>query len=270
MTCLKIGWCHNRRTTSLILFRFFLLKKDDEKGRWRISGKFAHSSHLENTVLFQSIVTPITVGRDKSIRAVQKGVWGQPLHRRVVAKRIWRLNHRVRVICIILIFVARIPWSCLRCLMALQRPFAGRKAFPAWRGNQWRSILHGPDFHPWNMTRWSIRWNLKHSSVMWDSAKQIIELSPQIPSEAVVMLKNINNDNFLLNFIGLKPGIPVNHKQDILEINNLKDGPGDPSSHGLGPAIGVKRPDRFQSQNGYWKSNAIISWANSWRPFRKS
>ena len=53
-----------------------------------------------------------------------------------------------------------------------------------------------------------------------DIAQQIIELSPQLPSEAVVMLKNINNGAFLLNFITSNLNIDVPLKQQILEIND--------------------------------------------------
>ena len=56
-----------------------------------------------------------------------------------------------------------------------------------------------------------------------DAAKHIIELSPQIPSEAVVMLKNINNDNFLLNFIASNLGIKIHEKQALLEFSNLRE-----------------------------------------------
>jgi ATP-dependent Lon protease len=56
-----------------------------------------------------------------------------------------------------------------------------------------------------------------------DSAKQIIELSPQIPSEAVVMLKNISNENFLLNFIASNLGISMEEKQALLEASGMKD-----------------------------------------------
>ncbi|HNG88625.1 MAG TPA: endopeptidase La, partial [Saprospiraceae bacterium] len=56
-----------------------------------------------------------------------------------------------------------------------------------------------------------------------DAARNIIELSPNIPSEAVVMLKNINNDNFLLNFIASNLGIQVAQKQSLLEMSNLKE-----------------------------------------------
>jgi ATP-dependent Lon protease len=56
-----------------------------------------------------------------------------------------------------------------------------------------------------------------------DAAKQIIELSPQIPSEAAVMLKNINNDNFLLNFIASNLGIKLHDKQELLETSDTKE-----------------------------------------------
>jgi maltose-binding protein MalE len=47
-----------------------------------------------------------------------------------------------------------------------------------------------------------------------DAARHIIELSPQIPSEAVVMLKNISNDNFLLNFIATDETMVALHEAD--------------------------------------------------------
>ena len=55
-----------------------------------------------------------------------------------------------------------------------------------------------------------------------DMAKQIIQLSPNIPSEAVFMLKNINRDFFLLNFIASNLGIKVDAKQSILVIDDMK------------------------------------------------
>jgi len=54
-----------------------------------------------------------------------------------------------------------------------------------------------------------------------DMAKKIIELSPNIPTEAVVMLRNITNSSFLLNFIASNLGSKVSAKQQILEINDL-------------------------------------------------
>lgn len=56
-----------------------------------------------------------------------------------------------------------------------------------------------------------------------DKAREIIELSPSIPSEAIVMLPNINSQSFLLNFIASNLGVKVHQKQHILEINNLNE-----------------------------------------------
>ena len=47
-----------------------------------------------------------------------------------------------------------------------------------------------------------------------DMAKQIIQMSPNIPSEAVVMLRNINRDYFLLNFIASNSGDKSRYKTE--------------------------------------------------------
>jgi ATP-dependent Lon protease len=56
-----------------------------------------------------------------------------------------------------------------------------------------------------------------------DSSKKIIELSPNIPNEAMIMLKNINTDSFLLNFISSNINIKNDSKQKLLEMDNLLD-----------------------------------------------
>src|SRR5690606_24177286 len=56
-------------------------------------------------------------------------------------------------------------------------------------------------------------------STIKDKAKQIIQLSPNIPSEASAMLRNITNDSFLINFIASNLGISNVKKQNLLEIN---------------------------------------------------
>jgi len=58
------------------------------------------------------------------------------------------------------------------------------------------------------------------ASIM-DMAKQIVQLSPNIPSEAMVMLKNITNHGFLLNFIASNLGNKVGPKQAVLELSDL-------------------------------------------------
>lgn len=54
-----------------------------------------------------------------------------------------------------------------------------------------------------------------------DLAIQIIQLSPNIPSEAGIILKNIENSGFLINFVSTNLINDLNIKQSLLEINDL-------------------------------------------------
>ena len=55
-----------------------------------------------------------------------------------------------------------------------------------------------------------------------DLATQIIQLSPNIPSEAAIILKNIESPLFLINFVSTNLNNELNKKQDLLETDNLK------------------------------------------------
>ena len=54
-----------------------------------------------------------------------------------------------------------------------------------------------------------------------ERSKKIIELNPQIPNEAQLLLRNINNDRFLLNFISSNINIAISKKQNLLEEDYL-------------------------------------------------
>src|SRR4051794_24797048 len=53
-------------------------------------------------------------------------------------------------------------------------------------------------------------------------AAQIIQLSPNIPSEASIILKNIENPAFLIHFVSSNLNTGLAEKQQILQINNIK------------------------------------------------
>ncbi len=57
-------------------------------------------------------------------------------------------------------------------------------------------------------------------STIRDFAKKIVELSPNIPTEANMMLKNIKNNGFMLNFIASNMNMGVAKKQEILETDD--------------------------------------------------
>ncbi|HRG43572.1 MAG TPA: LON peptidase substrate-binding domain-containing protein, partial [Saprospiraceae bacterium] len=56
-----------------------------------------------------------------------------------------------------------------------------------------------------------------------DLAKEIVDVSPNIPNEANIMLNNIESNTFLLNFIASNLSSPLEEKQKMLETAYLPD-----------------------------------------------
>jgi ATP-dependent Lon protease len=200
----------------------FSLEEDDEAKLGEVFPDSLPILPLKNTVLFPGIVTPITVGRDKSIRAVQKAYEDNRLIG-VLAQRDVKIEapserdlYRVGTIARILKLLKMPDGSTTAILQGRKRFYLDEMLTedPYMTGR-----IHTLEY---DQPKHKLEFRALISSIR-DSAKQIIELSPQIPSEAIVMLKNINNDNFLLNFIASNLGIKVNEKQTILELNNLKE-----------------------------------------------
>lgn len=55
-----------------------------------------------------------------------------------------------------------------------------------------------------------------------DLASQIIQLSPNIPTEASIILKNIENPSFLIHFVGSNLNGELSEKQSLLEMNDMR------------------------------------------------
>jgi len=200
----------------------FSLEEEDEAKVGEVFPDTIPILPLKNTVLFPGIVTPITVGRDKSIRAVQKayeenrfiGVLSQKDMKIEApsARDLYRIGTVARILKLL-----KMPDGSTTAILQ------GRKRFHLDEMMYEDPFMMGQiSTLEYELPKNKLEFRALISSVR-DAAKQIIELSPQIPSEAVVMLKNINNDNFLLNFIASNLGIKIKEKQEILEINNLRD-----------------------------------------------
>ena len=54
-----------------------------------------------------------------------------------------------------------------------------------------------------------------------DLAAQIIQLSPNLPTEAGIILKSIENPSFLINFVSSNLNSDISEKQKLLEINDI-------------------------------------------------
>lgn len=177
---------------------------------------------LKNTVLFPGIVIPITVGRDKSIKAINKA-YESGRNIAVLSQKDSSVEDPKTTDLYQVGTVARI-------LKLLKMPdgtataiLQGRKRFKL------QQMLSDAPFMEGKIKiieEQVVENNLEYEALMSsirDMAKQIIQLSPSIPSEAAVMLKNISNNAFLINFIASNLGIKVLAKQIILEIDDQKE-----------------------------------------------
>lgn len=177
---------------------------------------------LKNTVLFPGIVIPITVGRDKSIKAINKayqqskiiGVLSQkdPNEEDPGKEDMYRVGTLAKILKLL-----KMPDGTTTAILQ------GKTRFALQQLTQENPYLEGQiNILEYHKVKNNLEFEAQISSVM-DLAKEIIELSPHIPSEAMVMLKNINNPSFLLNFIASNLGTKINIKQKILEINDLSE-----------------------------------------------
>jgi len=175
---------------------------------------------LKNTVLFPGIVIPITVGRDKSIKAIQEAYNSDKLVA-VISQKSPNVEDPTSEDLYPVGTVARI-------LKLLKMPDGTTTAILKGRNRfQLKDILQSDPYLIGTIQKLkyeSVKDPLKFKALatsVKDMANQIIQLSPNIPSDASVMLKNIDNDNFLLNFIASNLGSKVKNKQRILEKNDL-------------------------------------------------
>ena len=177
---------------------------------------------LRNTVLFPGVVLPITVGRDKSIKAVNDSyktnkligvvaqkdsavedpVAGDLEHIGTVAKIVKQIKMPDGGTTIIIQGKSR---------FAIQNVIEEEPYFRA----RIEVVTEGeppkdPDFEAYVS-------NIK------DLATEIIQLSPNIPTEASVILKNIENPSFLIHFVSSNLTIDIREKQKLLEMDNIRE-----------------------------------------------
>ncbi|MFN7116634.1 MAG: endopeptidase La [Saprospiraceae bacterium] len=175
---------------------------------------------LKNTVLFPGIVIPITVGRDKSIKAINRAYD----HGRVIAVLSQRDSsveepnaddlYRIGTIARILKLL-KMPDGTITAIIQ------GRRRFTLIEMLRENPYMQGRvEILDYKKASNKLEFEAIISSIL-DLARDIIELSPNIPQEAMVMLKNITNHNFLLNFIASNLGSKIPIKQQILEFNDL-------------------------------------------------
>lgn len=177
---------------------------------------------LKNTVLFPGIVIPITVGRDKSIKAISKAYEDGKIVAVLSqqdsevedpsAKDLYKIGTVARILKLL-----RMPDGTTTAILQ------GRRRFRLTEMLQEMPYMKGRiELLDYIQPENKLEFEALIASIL-DLARQIIELSPNIPSEAMVMLKNISNPSFLMNFISSNLGSKISVKQKILEINDLRE-----------------------------------------------
>lgn len=177
---------------------------------------------LKNTVLFPGIVIPITVNRDMSIMAVEEAYANNRVIGVLTQKDQDVENpttdelYNIGVIAQIHKMI-RMPDGSVTIVIQ------GRTRFIADSFEQTmpylRSRVTALEQIPADN---ALEFEAQISSIK-DLARQIVDMSPNIPSDAAVMLHNIDSHSFLLNFIASNLSSNVEEKQQMLEIAYMPD-----------------------------------------------
>jgi ATP-dependent Lon protease len=175
---------------------------------------------LRNTVLFPGVVIPITVGRDKSINLIKDAYKGTKMVG-VVSQTNADIEdpefndlHKVGTVAQI-IKMLRMPDGSTTVIIQ------GKKRFRLLECKQTEPYFVAK-IASFDEAKMEVSENATAliSSVK-DLANQIINLSPHIPTEASIALKNIDSPSFLLNFISSNLNVDLTAKQQLLELDDI-------------------------------------------------
>jgi ATP-dependent Lon protease len=177
---------------------------------------------LRNNVLFPGVVIPISVGREKSIKAIKKA-YKDNKYIGVIAQRDIKIeepepNELFSVGC------------TARIIRMLTMPDGGNtvilqgiRRFTATTFTTTEPIIEAEVEYLHDVAMTDLQQEKAMMDNMKDMANRIIDLSPHIPNEAKIVLNNINNIKFLANFITSNLNIELGQKQQILEMSDANE-----------------------------------------------
>lgn len=176
---------------------------------------------LRNTVLFPGVVLPITVGRDKSIKAINEAYKTDKLVGVIAQKDstvedpgitdLEDIGTVARIVKLI-----KMPDGGTTVIIQGKKRFkvgAILSEDPYFKAQiillEDEEAPRPDDFKA-------------YVSTIKDLAAQIVQLSPNIPTEASIILKNIENPSFLIHFVSSNLNTDLAEKQQLLQLNNLQ------------------------------------------------
>lgn len=178
---------------------------------------------LRNMVLFPGVVIPITAGRDRSIKLLQEANKNNRVIG-IVAQKDESVEeptasdlHQVGVVARIL-KVLKMPDGNTTVIIQ------GKKRFQMGQmlSEQPYMTAQAFDISELRPDKTDTEFSAIIDSIK-DLSLDIIKQSPNIPTEATFAIKNIESSPFLINFVSSNINLSVAEKQQLLEIDNLKD-----------------------------------------------
>ena len=177
---------------------------------------------LRNTVLFPGVVLPITVGRDKSIKAVNDANKADKLIG-VVAQKDSNVEdpgindlEKIGTVAKIVKLI-KMPDGGTTIIIQGKSRFLIESVFeddPYFKAKikklEEEESPGDADFEAYIS-------NIK------DMASEIVQLSPNIPTEASIILRNIENPSFLIHFVSSNLNTDIKDKQRLLELNQIRE-----------------------------------------------
>ncbi|MEO6613204.1 MAG: endopeptidase La [Chitinophagaceae bacterium] len=176
---------------------------------------------LRNTVLFPGVVLPITVGRDKSIKAVNDAYRGDKLIG-VIAQKDSNIEdpsikdlEKIGTVAKIVKLI-KMPDGGTTIIIQGKSRFLVESVFsddPYFKAKikklEEEESPKDEDFNAYVA-------NIK------DLAADIVQLSPNIPTEASIILRNIESPAFLIHFVSSNLNTDIKDKQRLLELNQIR------------------------------------------------
>jgi ATP-dependent Lon protease len=200
-----------------------LSAEDEEQMRTEEIPEILPILPLRNTVLFPGVVIPLTVGRDKSIQLIKDYYRGNRIIGTVAQKNpaiedpgfddLFKVGTVAYIIKLLQMpdgsTTAVIQGKkCFRMEVQLQdEPYIKARVYP---------------HEPQKLFKANRQFNALIASLK-DLSIQIIQQSPNIPSDAAFAIKNIESPSFLVNFISSNLNSEVLEKQKLLESLDLNE-----------------------------------------------
>lgn len=178
---------------------------------------------LRNAVLFPGVVIPITAGRDKSIKLLDDANNGDKIIGVVSQKneadedpnesQINKVGTVARILRIL-----KMPDGNVTVILQ------GKKRFEIDKVTNHRPYIRATikEVQETRPKEKDSEFQAIIDSVR-DLAIEIIKESPNIPTEATFAIKNIESSPFLINFVSSNMNLQAKEKQELLEVNDLKE-----------------------------------------------